>query len=81
MDRATPASWWELDSVGHVTIRCSRYPYPIKVFTIRGPVDDTIVEAKKMLAEIAAGLIDWRELAKQAERERLLGRARGRPRN
>jgi hypothetical protein len=80
MDRATPEFWLELDRVGHVTIRCSQYPYPIKVFTIRGPVDDTIVEAKKMLAEIAAGLIDWRELAKQAERERLLG-SRGRPRN
>jgi hypothetical protein len=81
MNRATPEFWWELDRVGHVTIRCSQHPYPIKVFTIRGPVDETIVQAKKMLAEIAAGLIDWRELAKQAERERLLGRVRGRPRN
>jgi hypothetical protein len=39
-----------------------------------------MAKANEMLAELAAGLIDWRELAKQAERERLLGRARGRPR-
>jgi hypothetical protein len=81
MDRATPEFWWEIDRIGHVTIRCSQYPNPIKVFTIRGPVDDTIAQANKMLAKLTAGLIDWRELAKQAERERLLGRARGRPRN
>jgi hypothetical protein len=76
MDRATPEFWWEIDRIEHVTIRCSQYPNPIKVFTIRGPVDDTIAQANKMLAKLTAGLIDWRELAKQAERERLLGRAR-----